>query len=124
MKNFLKLFSLLMFSGVLFVACGSNNSSGTTAAAVACVPGQICTSVSGVTSASCANPSYPYYFSAVNDPQMGNEQIPACCNTPSVTIQTLCVQSTAGYGTYGTTGVNGSSCIIPGTSQVGYYSNG
>ena len=133
MKNFLKLLSLLMFSGVLFVACGSNNNNGT--AASQCAAGQSlaangqcgmlsaacggqiqtaagCAPVSQG-SGTCADPRYPYFISSVSDPLIGGQQVPACCNTPSaIPGQSLCVAQTNGYGTFGSGGIVG-GCVPP-----------
>lgn len=114
MKNVLKLFSVMLFCGALFVGCGSgsnsNNSSCSTNGVNGTMVNGVCSLSNGV-SGTCSNPSYPYYISSVQSPY---GQIPACCNTPSVTYQTQCVQQSSsqncaqyGQGWYW----NGTQCV-------------
>lgn len=90
MKNALKLFSLLMISGLLLVGCGSSNSSNNNSScSTNGVSGsmQNGTCVASNLSSQCSNSSYPYYLSSVSGP---NGVGPACCNTSTVSNQTLC----------------------------------
>jgi hypothetical protein len=121
MKNVIKAFSLLMVLGAIFVGCGSSNSSNGSTCSANGLSGTIvngaCSVGTAGVSGSCANPSYPYFLSSVQSPY---GQIPACCNTPSVTQQTQCIQQT---NTGGIGGSNGGSCIQP-NGQVGFIQNG
>ena len=96
MKTVLKVISLLMLCGALFVGCGSSNNGNNAACSTNGVNGTmvngVCSLSNGV-SGQCSNPGYPYYISSVQSPQ---GMIPACCNTPTVSYQTMCTQANNG----------------------------
>ena len=117
MKTVLKVISLLMFCGALFVGCGSSNNSNGASCSTNGVNGtyvnSVCSLSNGI-SGQCSNPSYPYYLASVPDPQMGGQAIPACCNQPSLVQGIVCTPAT--------TGVTGSSQCAQYGPQ--YYWNG
>ena len=106
MKNVLKVISLMMLCGALFVGCGSSNNGSGSACSInggtnngTMVNGN-CSLSNGV-SGQCTNPQAPYYIASVPDPQLGGQAIPACCSSPSIVQGEICYPANNGVGGYG-----------------------